>query len=384
MAPYIVDLHNQIKQLYEQQQVSLGRRSLTVYRGQRMIEEEFKKLTKFKNTLLSFNCFLSTSKSPRETLEFARLDTKSPGYVGVIFVIKIDASLRIVPYADIQELSEIKNEAEVLFSMHSIFKVGNIGKYPDDPSLNLHQVELHLTDEDDPTLIKLRTYITAHYGGCAEHRLGQTLLDMGEYKKAEEIYLELLETTTEEEDKGVYNHELGLIKMNQCELQQALEYYEKTLEIERRILPENDPSLATTLNQIGVVYHKMKNYSKALKFYEESLEMRKKTLPENHPEIATSYGCIGLVYSNMDNCPTALTYYQKSLQIKKKTLPENHPNIAASHHNMGCLFYKMKDCRQAIVHLKVARQIRMISLPPTHADLKETNTWIESVEKSMK
>ena len=47
----------------------------------------------------------------------------------------------------------------------------------------------------------------------------------------------------------------------------------------------------------------MGEYSKALSYYEQALEILQKTLPANHPDLATSYNNIGLVYDTWASTP---------------------------------------------------------------------------------
>ena len=75
----------------------------------------------------------------------------------------------------------------------------------------------------------------------------------------------------------------------------------------------------------------MGEYSKALESYNRSLEIKKIGLPPNHPSLATSYNNIGLVYDNMGEYSKALEYYEKDLEITKKALPPNHPDVATSY-----------------------------------------------------
>ncbi|CAF4248092.1 unnamed protein product, partial [Rotaria sordida] len=72
----------------------------------------------------------------------------------------------------------------------------------------------------------------------------------------------------------------------------------------------------------------MGDYSKALEFYEKSHKIFEKALPPNHPSLASSYNNIGLVYYNMGGYSKALEFYEKSHKIYSKALPPNHPSLA--------------------------------------------------------
>ncbi|CAF5034600.1 unnamed protein product, partial [Rotaria socialis] len=82
---------------------------------------------------------------------------------------------------------------------------------------------------------------------------------------------------------------LGIMKYSQCEYQQAVKFYEKSLEINRKTLPEDAPSLAPTYGNIGAVYYNMGEYSKALEYYEKAHKIYEISLPPTPPDLATSY-----------------------------------------------------------------------------------------------
>ncbi|CAF1288490.1 unnamed protein product, partial [Rotaria sordida] len=110
-------------------------------------------------------------------------------------------------------------------------------------------------------------------------------------------------------------------------------------EIQKIALPPNHPDLATSYNNIGLVYNNMGEYSKALSSFERSLEIRKIALPANHSDLAASYNNIGMVYDNMGEYSKALSFLQKGLAIRQKSLPPNHPDIAQSKRNIEIIKY---------------------------------------------
>ena len=70
----------------------------------------------------------------------------------VILVITINPSKTSTPFADIADHSSYRQEAEILFSMHSIFRVTQIQELKDE---SLWQVYLELTGEEDSQLREL-------------------------------------------------------------------------------------------------------------------------------------------------------------------------------------------------------------------------------------
>ncbi|CAF4967257.1 unnamed protein product, partial [Rotaria socialis] len=86
-------------------------------------------------------------------------------------------------------------------------------------------------------------------------RMGQLMLKVGHFDQAEELYNELLENASHDIERAHIYHQLGWLKDDQGDYQQAATFYEKSLEIDRKTLPEDDASLAPTYSNIGAVYY---------------------------------------------------------------------------------------------------------------------------------
>ncbi|CAF4466865.1 unnamed protein product, partial [Adineta steineri] len=98
--------------------------------------------------------------------------------------------------------------------MHAVFRVGTIQQIPDDNQL--YQVELHLTSDDDKSLRLLTNRIREEAGGgTGWHRLGNLLLTIGQFNKAQQLYNILLEQTSHEGEKALYCNQLALASSEQ-------------------------------------------------------------------------------------------------------------------------------------------------------------------------
>jgi tetratricopeptide (TPR) repeat protein len=179
---------------------------------------------------------------------------------------KIDPSTSSAPFASIREVSYFQTEEEILFSMHTVFRMNEINKI--DNNNSLYQVDLKLTADDDQQLYTLTECIRNEVGAATGwERLGHLLLKISQFDKAEELYNVLLEQTSDEGDKAHYYHQLGCIKDDQGGYEKAIEYYEKEYDIVVKTVPPDHPSLADSYNNIGLVYKNMGEYWKALLFY---------------------------------------------------------------------------------------------------------------------
>jgi tetratricopeptide (TPR) repeat protein len=384
MGFFVRDLHQHVATLHaEQYGGQQHSNSFIVYRGQGLSQTDFDELIKTKGGLMSFNNFLSTSLDRAVSFAFAASNQDNPDLIGVLFKTTINPLISTTWFANIHDVSAYQTEEEILFSMHSVFRIGQVEQI--DGNDRLWQVDLTLTGDNDPQLHALTTSMreetSSSYKGW--HRLGKLMIKLGQFNKAEELYEILLKQASNECEKGNLFHQLGWVKGDQGKYEEAVEFYEKSIKIEQKIFSPNHPDLATSYSNIGLVYTNMGKYPQALSYYEKALEILQKTLPENHPDLATSYNNIGGVYDNMGEYPKALSYYEKALEIYQKTLPANHADLATSYNNIGAVYKNMGEYSKALSSHGKALEIRQKTLPANHPDLATSYNNIGSVYKNM-
>jgi hypothetical protein len=200
---FIHDLHRQIEGLHKKQ-ISIYRgKPFFVYRGQGLSTTDFDKLQKTKGGLMSFNNFLSTSEVREVPFVFAQSALGKNDTVGILFKMAINPVVSSTPFAAINEVSYFNTEEEILFSMHTVFRIGDITRiHKNNP---LYQVELNLTADDDEQLRTLTERIREETPGkTGWQRLGKLLLKLNQFDKAEEQYKVLLEQTSDEGEKALY------------------------------------------------------------------------------------------------------------------------------------------------------------------------------------
>ena len=365
MGFFIRDLHQEIQKLYDTQINNYPEKCFIVYRGQGVLIEDFNKLQKSKGGLLSFNSFLSTSKSRKESFRFATNALVKTDTVGILFKMTINTSISSAPFAAVEEIAEYRIEKEVLFSMHTVFRIGEVNRI--DNTKLLYEVDLQLTADDDEQLRNLMKMLRRDTTGSTSwSRLGKLLVRIGQFDKAEEVYTILLVQAIDAQKKAVYYSLLGFIKTQKGEYDKALDYYKKGLAIEQEILPPDDPSLAASYTSIGGVYYHKKEYTKALLYYEKDLEISRKTLPKTHSHFTTLYNNIGLVCDKMGEYSQALMFYEKVLKIEQNTLPAYHPSLANTYGNMAGVYVSMKEYAKAVEFYEKDLRICEKALPSDH------------------
>ena len=123
----------------------------------------------------------------------------------------------------------------------------------------------------------------------------------------------------------------------------ALRYYQRALHSAMVQEGEKCEHVATSYNNIGLVYKSQGNYPKALEMLQKALGIWLDVLGANHPDVATSYNNMGSIYDIQGNYPKALEMYQKAFGIWLDVLGANHPYVATSYKHIGSVYYSAKE-----------------------------------------
>jgi tetratricopeptide (TPR) repeat protein len=371
MGFFVCDLHCHIEELHKKQYNDPDQiQSFIVYRGQGLSKTDFNRMIKTKGGLISFNNFLSSSKKQNIALIYARHATNDSDLIGVVFKMMIDPLISSTPFALINDVSFFKeSEQEILFSMHTIFCIGDIHQIEFDNN-QVWEVELTLTSDSDQQFNKLIQRMREEsQGSKGWFRAGQLLIKLGQFDKAGELYNVLLNQTSNKIEIGYIYHQLGWIEVNLGNYTEAISFFEKSLVIGGKILPLYHPDLATCYDNIGLVYDHMGKYINALSSHEKALEIYRATLLSDHPDLATSLSNIGLVYSKLNEYSKALLSHEEALKIYQKKLPSNHSSLAVSYNNIGLVYDKMNDYSTALWFYDKTLEIYRNTMPSDHPDL---------------
>ncbi|MDZ8094652.1 MAG: tetratricopeptide repeat protein [Nostoc sp. DedQUE05] len=119
---------------------------------------------------------------------------------------------------------------------------------------------------------------------------------------------------------------------------QALPWYKKCLQISKKLLSEEHPDIASSLNNLALLYDFQGRYSEAEPLYQQALELRRKLLGEEHPDVAACLNNLASLYNSQGRYSEAEPLYQQALELRRKLLGEEHPDIAQSLNNLALLY----------------------------------------------
>ena len=87
----------------------------------------------------------------------------------------------------------------------------------------------------------------------------------------------------------------------------------------------------------------MGELEQAKDYHQKAIEIRKNALGPNHIDVATSYNNLGLVYEALGELEQAKDYHKKAIEIRKNALGPNHITVAASYDNLGSVYKAMMN-----------------------------------------
>jgi tetratricopeptide (TPR) repeat protein len=108
-------------------------------------------------------------------------------------------------------------------------------------------------------------------------------------------------------------------------------------------------------NTLGTVYNALGDYAKAEAIHREALALRRKLLGNEHPDVATSLNNLASVLREAGKPAEAETTCREALALRRKLFGNDHPDVAESLDIMGNLVLRRGSpveaetiCREAL------------------------------------
>ena len=95
---------------------------------------------------------------------------------------------------------------------------------------------------------------------------------------------------------------------------------EQALETRNKLLGAEHPDVASSLNDLALLYYSQRRYTVAEPFLKQALETRQKLLGTEHPSVASSLNNLALLYKSQGKYKEAKSLYQQALEMRKKLL----------------------------------------------------------------
>ncbi|MBD1885120.1 tetratricopeptide repeat protein [Microcoleus vaginatus] len=196
----------------------------------------------------------------------------------------------------------------------------------------------------------------------------------GRYSEAEPLFLQALEIgrrslPEDHPSLAIYLNNLAELYRDQGRYSEAEPLYLQAVEIDRRSLPEDHPSLAIRLSNLAALYYFQGRYSEAEPLYLQAVEIDRRSLPEDHPSLAIRLNNLAGLYKSQGRYLEAEPLYLQAVEIDRRSLPEDHPGLTTHLNNLAGLYSDQGRYSEAEPLLLQTLEIDRRSLPEDHPSL---------------
>ena len=284
---FLKQLNIQLTRLAEENHSSLEE-FFTVYRGKTLPKCDFDQLMKNTDTsLVSFNAFLIATRQKDMAMDFIhRRLIVHPDRIGILFEIALDRRLcnGKYPFALLKDM----NNDQICFDVNTIFRLIEIDRITDSSS-SIWIVRLILPRDDEVQLSPFRVLLRSdELHANPLPFLAKLLMDMGEYRRAEQCFLAFLQDPSilsQPRRLTRVQNGLGGISMHRGDYGKALEYYQKALATTLIYLPPDHIDLIPIYKSIGDAYWNDCSYVSAMENYEKAIALAEKNSTQNYSEL---------------------------------------------------------------------------------------------------
>jgi MYXO-CTERM domain-containing protein len=150
---------------------------------------------------------------------------------------------------------------------------------------------------------------------------------------------------------------------------EAIEPAKRAALLAEKAFGADDLLLATSLNNLAVLYSAQGQHGEAEPLHVRALAIREKALGAHHLDVATSLNNLAVLYSAQGQYGRAEPLCVRALSIREKTLGGHHPDVARSLSNLAELHKSQGRYVEAEpLHVR-ALGIREKALGPHHVDV---------------
>ncbi|MBU7027350.1 MAG: tetratricopeptide repeat protein, partial [Theionarchaea archaeon] len=234
-----------------------------------------------------------------------------------------------------------------LYSIHSMVRDYCRDKMTEKEKKAAHElsVKYYLQEKEDSKellelhhhLLKLKKFEEA---ANITLRITDALTKQGYLGSALVLNNQALEGTSKKTKSTAY-HNIGVIYQRRGEFEKALEYFDKSLEIKKKINDER--GIAEVYHNIGMILRDRGEYEKALEYFDKNLKTFKEI--NDSRNIGRTYHQLGMIYQHKEEYKKAREYFDKSLEIFKEINDEG--NTAAAYHHIGIIYQHKGDYKKA-------------------------------------
>ncbi len=210
-----------------------------------------------------------------------------------------------------------------------------------------------------------------------------SLFDHGKYAEAQPLYEKSLEIVrrllTDENPQTASNYDnVAFALVGQGKYAQAQPLFEKELKIVRRLLTDDHPDTAVSYNGVGLSLQFQGKSAQAQSMFEKALEIRRRLLTDNDTLTAQSYGNVASSLRGQAKFAQAQPLFEKALEIRRRLFTDNNPDTATSYFKLAANLADLGKFAEAQPQLEKALEIRRRLLSDDHPETAQGYSSVAS------
>jgi eukaryotic-like serine/threonine-protein kinase len=201
--------------------------------------------------------------------------------------------------------------------------------------------------------------------------IGKSYIDLGLYPDAQkhlERSLDLRRRLLGEDQPETLSvmNDLGLLYRFAGKPAQAEALLSKVLEIRLRVSGEEQPATLRAMNNLGFVYQIEGKYSQAGAILSKALEIRRRVLGDEHPETLIATDNLAIVYFRKKEYAKAESLFAKNLENRRRVIGEEHPDTLDTMNNLGATLKEEGRLAEAVALLSKVLEAKRRVLGEEH------------------
>lgn len=249
--------------------------------------------------------------------------------------------------------------------------------------LDAGRYKIALTKFEEALAIYRELYDPGHLSVADAHtNVGICLYSVcrfGEALEAHNAALNIRMQADAQLDVAKSRDNIGTVHKAQGDTDKALDEWQKSLEIKKRLMPEGGIDAARTLNNIALAHSAKGNHQQAISSLTSVLGVFEEALGKENLHVARTKLNLGTVYLCAGRYTDAHKFYEESAALKARLIGTEHVKYASSLVGTAHALKKLGKLEEAMVKFKIALCIRKNRLGPTHLDVAATHNIIGSV-----
>jgi eukaryotic-like serine/threonine-protein kinase len=200
--------------------------------------------------------------------------------------------------------------------------------------------------------------------------LGMLRSEQGRNAEAKDLYIRSLDILEDsrapQTDVSVVLGDLAKVYVLEQQWILARQTQERALEIDRRVLGDDDPRVAYRLNNLAIVAQNMGDLRLAETLYLDALKRQEHIYGDRHPETATAKGNYGLLLQREGRLSEAEPLLRSALEARLSLNGPNHFMVGYYRVSLAILLHDKGDLATSENEFRQALAIYDKSLPANH------------------